>query len=119
MRSLRVNRRTFWYALYEGDEPVRDINGYPTGDYTKTYGTPKKFRANVSAANGNYAEYTQGMLKDYERTIYTHRLDLGITEDTLVWYGKTPAEGEANYIVTRVVDGLHGFFYELRQVDVR
>lgn len=120
MRSLRVNRRTFWYAVYTGHTALTDSEGRPTGEKVPEYGEPKKFRANVSAANGEYAANAPGMNMDYERSIYTHRTDLPITEDSLIWFDRSPEEGlPANYVVTRVVDGLHGTFYELRRVDRR
>ena len=36
MRALKKNMVSFWYALYQESEPIRDENGLLTGEKTSS-----------------------------------------------------------------------------------
>lgn len=90
MRSLKKNKNTLYYALYNGKEEVVDENGDFTGEYIIGYSAPVVFYANISAGKGSAQADIFGVNVDFTRTISTTDLSLPITETSLVWYETKP-----------------------------
>lgn len=124
MRCLRRNRKRFAYALYTGSEAILDANGYPTGEYRKTYG-PKKFDlANIAPslnANGNmkYGSVTEtdfGTNLGYTRVLLTER-DFNFDEETILWIDDPDGEMH-DYIVVSIAQSLNLNRYAIAKVMV-
>lgn len=99
MRSLKKNKNTLYYALYNGKEEVVDENGDFTGEYIIGYSAPVVFYANISAGKGSAQADIFGVNVDFTRTISTTELSLPIRETSLVWYETEPkllADGRAD-----------------------
>ena len=52
MRTIQRNKRTIYYALYQGVTEITDEYGYYTGEVEITYGNPVKAKMNVSGGRG-------------------------------------------------------------------
>lgn len=108
MRSLKKNKKTVWYALYNKKIPIVDENGDFTGEYKIGYSNPVKFKANISAGKGSAQKEVFGVDVDFTRTISTTDLSLPITETSLVWHETEPVikedgavdENSADYTVS-------------------
>lgn len=116
MRSLKINQRKLWYALYQDKTPILDENNDETGDYTNGYSPPVLFYASLSAGKGNVQKDVFGTDVDFTRTISTTDLSLPITETSLVWYATEPVllpdgsadPNSADYeVAARPADGLN------------
>lgn len=86
MRILNRNKRTVYYAIYKGIAQEVDENLDYTGELTVSYDDVKALSANVSAARGTSDLEMFGINEQYNRTIATDQMDLGITEASIVWY---------------------------------
>lgn len=126
MHTLNRNKQDLWYALKTGDEEVRDENGLLTGEHRITYGDPVHRRMSMSISSGANNLGSQGMvtLDPFGiTTAYTHRLvtedkNCPINEESLIWIGKTPEDGEHNFKVVRVARSLNHIIYYVKEVDV-
>lgn len=90
MRSLKKNKSTLYYALYNEKKEIVDENGDFTGEYIVGYSAPEFFKANLSAGKGSAQADIFGVNVDFTRTISTTDLSLPITETSLVWYETKP-----------------------------
>ena len=90
MRSLKKNKSTLSYALYNEKKEIVDENGDFTGEYIVGYSAPEFFNANLSAGKGSAQADIFGVNVDFTRTISTTDLSLPITETSLVWYETEP-----------------------------
>ena len=88
MRSLKKNKSTLYYALYNEKKEIVDENGDFTGEYIVGYSAPEFFNANLSAGKGSAQADIFGV--NFTRTISTTDLSLPITETSLVWYETKP-----------------------------
>jgi len=89
MRTLNRNKTVFYYALYEGKESVIDDYGNVTGEYEVKYSRPKKFRANISAANGKADVEQFGANVDYDKVIVGDNIFPQIDEYTIMWIDRS------------------------------
>lgn len=145
MRTLKRNKRPFWYCLYEQTIPIVDEFGNETSEAIVKYGTPTKMTANISPATG-YAQTEQfGNLDNYDKVIVTDWLDCPIDEHSVLFIDKPVEFGEAvtidyresttlygddsatpvtvevplyNYVVRRIAKSLNSVSIAVRQVDV-
>ena len=122
MQALAQNKQPLWYALYVSMTDQLDSSNNKTGEKVKTYTDPVKVWMNVSAARGT-AEVDQfGINDNYERTICTDDVECPIAEDSLLWIGIEPTEGQVqnphNYKVVRVARSLNSVTYAIRKVSV-
>ncbi len=118
MRGAVINQQTIYYSLYEGIEDAVDADGNFTGEQVKAYSEPVAMRMNVSPNKGNAKEEAFGVETSYDRTMLTCQMDCPITEESLIWVGRTPAEGAHNYRVTRVAPGLMNIVYAIKEVSI-
>lgn len=118
MRCLNKNKRTIYYALYTGNEPIIDERGYETGESNPTYGEKTELRCNISSASGEEAVQAFGSFTNYTRVICVADIDCPISEQTVVWFGVATTE-PYNYIVVRKADSKNGLLYALQEVKVR
>lgn len=118
MRSLNRNKRSLYYALYLGDNAIRDEYGNETGEYLPVYGEPISLRCNVSAASGEDAVQAFGSFTSYTRVVCVADNNCPIEERSVVWFGVSSTE-QYNYVVTRKADSKNGILYALQEVKVR
>ena len=90
MRTSQRDKRTIWYALYNGVTEVLDEDGNYTGEQTVSYGTPTKARMNVSGGRGQAEIEMFGVDNPFTHTAVTGDLKTNFTTDTIWWYGVTP-----------------------------
>ena len=115
MKTLNRNKTVFYYALYEGKEPLVDDYGNVTGEYEVKYSQPKKFTANISAANGRADVEQFGANVDYDK----------IDEYSIVWIDTVPVidnEGKTetphDYIVKKIARSLNTISVAVSKVEV-
>jgi hypothetical protein len=125
MRTLNRNKIVFYYALYEGKEPVIDDYGNVTGEYEVKYSRPKKFRANISAANGKADVEQFGANVDYDKVIVGDNIFPQIDEYTIMWIDTVPVidnEGKTetphDYIVKKIARSLNSVSIAVSKVEV-
>lgn len=124
MRTLNRNKTVFYYSLYEGKEPVVDDYGNVTGEYEVKYSRPKKFRANISAANGKADVEQFGANVDYDKVIVGDIFPQ-IDEYTIMWIDTVPVidnEGKTetphDYIVKKIARSLNSVSIAVSKVEV-
>ncbi len=117
MRCLNRNKREIYYALYEGETPNIDDDGYETGESSATYGEPTSLLCNVSSAMGEDIVQAFGNFTNYTRVFCVADKDCPISENSIIWFGISPDE-PYNYIVTRKADSINGILYAIREVTV-
>jgi hypothetical protein len=118
MRSLERNKRTLYYAVYMGEEPLLDDQGFETGESRPTYGDINELRCNVSSASGEDAVEAFGSFTRYTRAVCVADNNCPLDEDSIVWFG-IPTTEPYNYIVTLKADSKNGIMYALQEVKVR
>ena len=125
MRTLNRNKTVFYYALYEGKEPVVDDYGNVTGEYEVKYSRPKKFRANISAANGKADVEQFGANVDYDKIVVGDNMFPQIDEYSIMWIDTVPVidnEGKTetphDYIVKKIARSLNSISVAVSKVEV-
>lgn len=120
------NKRSIWYALYQGVTDVRDSQGRRTGAKAKTYSNPVEVRLNVSPAKGSSEAAAFGTSIDYTKTMVSFDSTLAINEDSILWVDKVPVikqDGSTDtphdYVVSEVAKGLLSTVYAIKRVEVR
>lgn len=121
-RIAEQYKSTFWYLLYDGNEPVCDEYGNEVGTKT-SYRAAVAMRANVSAAAGAAQVEQFGNLQSYDRVILTDDLSCPIDETTVLFVDKEPeydADGRPlyDYIVKRVARSKNLISYAVSKVSV-
>lgn len=123
MRCLDRNKRTFYYALYEKTEQIKDEYGNETGQSRNIYSTPVAMRANVSAATGEAQMEQFGNMVTYDRVIICDNMACPIDEDSVLCVDREPSyntEGDLiyDYVVKRVARSLNTVSYAISKVEV-
>lgn len=123
MRCLDRNKRTFYYALYEKTEQIKDEYGNETGQSRNMYSTPVAMRANVSAATGEAQMEQFGNMVTYDRVIICDNMTCPIDEDSVLCVDREPSyntEGDLiyDYVVKRVARSLNTVSYAISKVEV-
>lgn len=130
MRLLARNKKKVWFANPTSVTPVTDSDGLRTGSYTMAYGTPTLARMSVSVSSGANNLGSQGMAEINPFGItsaYTHRMttedmNCPITEESLIWYRKTPGETfnevPHNFKVVRIAYSDNHVTFYVKEVDV-
>jgi len=110
MRLGFRNTRTIYYALYSNETPILDDDGYETGDYTVSYGTPVELNANVVSKSSEVAREYFGEQLEYHKVILVD-IDCPIVESTAIWIDTgNPLEDsniKHNYQVVGINDSLN------------
>ena len=84
MKTLKRNKRTFYYATYIGKTEILDANGNHTFEYKNSYSEWKPFSAHISPAKGESSAELFGNDISYDKTIVTDDLDCEIDENTIL-----------------------------------
>ena len=75
MRVVQRDKRTVWYAFYDGVREIVNNDGEYTGEYEVKYTTPVKARMNVSGGRGAADVAMFGFDSRYARSIVTEDLN--------------------------------------------
>ena len=122
MRTTQRDKRTIWYALYQGLSEVLDSNGDFTGEQKVSYSVPIKARMNVSGSRGAATIEYFGIDNPFTHTVITDDLTTDFTTDTIWWFGVTPGktadEVPHNFRCTGVARTINGCVIALAEVDV-
>lgn len=94
MRTIQRNKRTIWYALYQGDTELTDSDGNLTGEHPNAYATPVKTRMNVSGGRGQAEIEMFGIDNPFTHTAVTDDLTTPFDTDTVFWFGIEPMNGQ-------------------------
>lgn len=98
MRTTQRDKRTIWYALYQGLTEVHDSDGNLTGEMTVSYSTPVKTRMNVSGGRGQAAVEEFGIDNPFTRSAVTEDLSTPFDTDTIFWFGVDPTDSNGNSV---------------------
>jgi len=125
MVGQEINKRTFYYQLYEGMSSLKS-GEYRTGERVPVYSSPIMMKANISPANGQSNIEQFGNLDDYSKVILLYDMDCPIDEQSVLWIDVEPQyDGEGkiinkhDYIVKHVAKSLNVISYAIAKVDVR
>lgn len=133
MRCMNRNKVTFFYALYEGREPIIDEYGNVTGEYNVKHGKPMKGSANISAAKGETQTQQFGESESYDKVIVMDNEAPPIDEYSVLWVDTVPKlnkDGSLaidetgnvitphDYIVKKVAKSLNNVSIAISKVNV-
>lgn len=134
MRCMRRNKTSFFYALYDGKEAMKDEYGNDSGEYTVKYTAPSELKANISAAVGETNTRQFGEDERYDKVIVMDIPDAPIDEHSVLWIDTVPQltesgelarneDGEVitpwDYEVKKVARSLNSVSYAVRKVSIR
>ena len=118
MRTQVINRTPFYYALYEGNTPAVDEEGYYTSEPQITYSEPVLFESGcISPATGQSAVEQFGTLENYDKVIVTADMTCPIDENSVLWIDADVSE-PYDYIVKRVAKSKNGISIAVRKVKI-
>lgn len=133
MKTMLINKSTFWYALYESSEEIEDEYGNITGEAKNIYADPLSCSANISAAQGETSTRQFGESIGYDKVIVMDNDAPDIDEYTILWVDSTPeldddgalaVDDDGNivtpydYIVKKVAKSLNSVSIAISKVDV-
>ena len=84
MRLLKRNTTEFEYLPYTGTDSDLNEDGEHTGEFHPEYGTPVKYRGNISSPSGNVNQTFYGMDIRYTHVLVMDQPDADIQETGLV-----------------------------------
>lgn len=118
MRLLRINKRAFKFQNANADpEPIRDVHGDLTGEFTEGFGPVIASTANIAPSTGYVNRAYFGSDIQYDRVIALDK-DLGIDERSRLWIDDLTAERH-DYAVKRVSKSINGVLIAASKVTNR
>ena len=118
MRVVQRDKRTVWYAFYDGVTEIVNNDGEYTGEYEVKYTTPVKARMNVSGGRGAADVAMFGFDSRYARSIVTEDLNTPFNTETVFWIETDPANQPHDYRVVGVSRTINQVVIALEQVEV-
>lgn len=123
MRTMRINKRPFYYCLFSDKEPIEDEYGNETGEMRVIYEAPVQMLANISQATGQSNTEQFGNLENYDKVIVTDDLNCPIDESSVLFIDKEPEYSLAgdpmyDYTVRRVAKSINSVSIAVRKVNV-
>ena len=115
MHTLARNRRSFYYATYQGKQKKYDADGRYTGQPEIAYSDPVEAKMNISPSLGRAELESFGITSGYTHTIVTDDMDCPMDEYSIIWYG-IPTTETHNYVVVRKAVTLNHLIYALQEV---
>lgn len=105
MRTLNRNKKTLYYALYNGVTPFIDENGDRSGEYAASYLPPVKARMNIAPARNDAESDPFGISEPYTHVMVTANTKCPIDESTVIWIGSVPEVEAEEGMYGQLVDG--------------
>lgn len=123
MRTLERNKRTFYYALYEGKNENKDENGYGTGTYSVVYSAPIECKGNISPSSGMVQEELFGKDVQYDKVVVLDNVNVPINEESILWVDKAVEYDESNnplfdYVVKKIARSLNSVSFAISKVKL-
>lgn len=125
MRCMNRNKVKFYYALYEGREPILNEQGRKTGQYKVIHGNPIEEHANISAAKGETQTRQFGENESYDKVIVMDFITPPIDEYSILWVDTMPELNDAgevitphDYVVKKVAKSLNSVSIAISKVTV-
>lgn len=118
MRTNQRNKRTIYYALYNGMTEERDSDGNYTGEPQPSYGRITEARMNVSGGRGRAEIELFGMDNPFTRTAVTDDLKTPFNTETVFWFDCDPLVETHNYRCTGVARTLNQVVLALQEITV-
>ena len=125
MRTLKKNKRDFYYALFVEQNEIPDDYGNPSGEFSFVYSNPVKSEANISAARGETATMQFGDAKNYDRVMVLSNTETKINELSRLWVERMPViedDGSTNtphdHNVMKVAASINVVAMAIKKVDV-
>ena len=133
MRCMTRNKVKFYYALYEGREPILNEQGRKTGQYKVIHGNPIEEYANISAAKGETQTRQFGENESYDKVIVMDFITPPIHEYSILWVDTLPILNEDgslkvndnsevitphDYVVKKVAKSLNSVSIAISKVTV-
>ncbi len=118
MRTLQRNKRTIWYALYNGVTEVVDEDGNYTGEQEVSYSEPIQARMNVSGGRGQAEIELFGVDNPFTRTAVTDDLTTPFTTDTIFWFEADPETDPHNYRCTGISRTINQVVIAMAEIGV-
>lgn len=134
MRTLKRNKRKFYYAQYETKVPSINEDGHRTGEYEPLYSNPMETSANISAAKGELITRLFGESENYDKVIVLDNTTPTIDEYTRLWVDIKPKfdttgalvknlsneiETPHDYIVKKVAKSINSTLVAISKVNVK
>lgn len=122
MRTMRINKRAFYYCLYSDTVTQYDDYGNENGTQV-VYEEPVQMKANISQATGQSNTEQFGNLENYDKVIVTDDLDCPIDENSVLFIDKEPeyslsGDPMYDYTVRRVAKSINSVSIAVRKVNV-
>ena len=117
MRCMNRNKVKFYYALYEGREPILNEQGRKTGQYKVIHGNPIEEHANISAAKVIVMDFITPPIDEYS-VLWVDTLPILNADGSL----KVNDAGEVitphDYVVKKVAKSLNSVSIAISKVTV-
>ena len=104
---------------------LKDEYGNNSGEYEVIYGNPIRFRANVSAAQGEMETRQFGDTESYDKVIVLDNVNIPIDEYSILWVDSLPVINEDgttdtphDYIVKKIARSLNSVSIAISKVNV-
>ena len=132
MKCMERNKVRFYYAQYEGREPILNAQSRPSGQYKVIYGDPVECYGNLSAAMGETQTRQFGEDESYDKVLVADT-ENPINEYSILWVDTMPelngdgslvvdARGEVitshDYVVKKVAKSLNSVSIAISKVMV-
>lgn len=114
MRTLNKNKQTIYYALFDEEVPVYDLDEdgnikyieidgvmvpVETGETRIVYSTPVPFKGNIAMSGGESQASEFGLnLSDYSAVLVADKGLLPIDETSRIWHKSEPLYGADGYV---------------------
>lgn len=123
MKLMKRNLVPIHYCLYKDREPIKDEDGYETGETGVGYADPVKMMCNVSPAQGYTQAQMFGNLESYDKVMVTDDMSCPVDENTVLFIDKEPEFDDTgkpifDYTVRRVAKSLNSISYAVSKVKV-
>ena len=118
MRTLQRNKRTIYYALYNGVQEVVDSDGNYTGEQEVSYGEVQTAKMNVSGGRGQAEIELFGVDNPFTRTAVTDDLETPFNTDTIFWFEADPNIDPHNYRCTGISRTINQVVLALAEIGV-
>lgn len=130
MRTMEINKKTFYYAKFQNATPITKTdewgNTLESGEFESNHTIPVRMKANTSPAKGDMSIELFGDSENYDKVIVFSGSS-PICETDILWVdnlvnGKIPTVNGVDiahdYIVEKVAESLNHTSIAIKKVDV-
>lgn len=123
MKLMKRNLKPVSYCLFKEKVPLKDKDGYETGESGVGYADPVEIQCSVSPAMGYTQAQMFGNLESYDKVLITDDMSCPIDENTVLFIDKKPEFDDKgkpifDYTVRRVAKSLNSISYAVSKVKV-